>query len=104
MDGSDPRHILRNNAQGWAFALVGNRALEDDNPVGDEHVDSRSRSPRLLIDFSEDLFANFRVGPSADRLLGEQADQGGHHVGPAHDASEASLIDHRQPLHTLVFH
>src|SRR5438270_10488391 len=104
VDGSDARHIRGSDPQGRAFPLVGNHALEDDNPVGNDHIDALARSPWLSVDFIENLFSDFRVGPGTDRLFGEQPDNRGHDIGSAHDTDESSLIDHGQPLHMLGLH
>ena len=74
MDGLHARNILCSYAQGSAFALVGDHALEDDNAVGDDHVDAVARSPGLPVDLGEDLIADLRVSHGAGGLLGEQAD------------------------------
>jgi len=103
----DSRHtgnILCSYAQSSAFALVGNRTREDDNPVGDDDVDSVARSPGLPVDFLKDLVADPRVGCGASGLLREQTHEGGHHIGSADNANEVSPIDDRNPLHVLRFH
>jgi hypothetical protein len=104
VDGLHARNILCSDAQGSAFALVGDRTLEDDNPVGNYDVDTIAGSPGLSIDFGEDLIADVRVGHGPGGLLGEKADEGSHHIGSADNSDEPSLIDDGNPLHVLRFH
>jgi len=61
-------NILCSDAQGGAFAFVGDDTLEDDNPVGHDDIDAAAGSPRLPIDLGKDLVADLRIGCGTDGL------------------------------------
>ena len=101
----DPRGVLGEDLERGAFALVGDAAIEVDDPGCDPDIDARARPPGLLLDLGEDVVADLAIGQRGlPGWLWQVLQQRLQQIGAADDADEPPLRDHRQALDMVTLH